>query len=129
MKFFLCVVFANLCFFTTFSQNTTIIAKLLDGETKQPLEGATIKDGKSKRFSVTCVDGSFEKDLATTTKNLEITMVGYEKNLIEICQITNGQIFIKSKSKELSEVDVAALGIKGEKKHLVILFKKLIQKI
>ena len=118
MKNFLLVVFANFCFFTAFSQNTTINAKLFDGITKQPLEGATIKDEKSKRFSITGVDGSFAIDLSPLSKNLIITMIGYERNLINISQITNGEIFINSISKELGEVVVTALGIKREKKAL-----------
>jgi TonB-linked SusC/RagA family outer membrane protein len=118
MKNFLLVVFANFCFLTAFSQNTTIKAKLFDGETKQPLEGATIKDQKSKRFAVTGADGTFAIDVTAATKNLVITMIGYEINIINIAQINNGEIFIKSKSNDLGEVVVTALGIKREKKAL-----------
>jgi hypothetical protein len=90
MKNFLLVVFANFCFLTAFSQNTTIQAKLFDGITKAPLEGATVKDEKSKKFAVTGSDGSFAIDVNATTKNLVITMIGYEQNTIDISQIKNG---------------------------------------
>ncbi len=118
MKNFLLVVFANFCFLAAFSQNATIKAKLFDGVTKAPLEGATVKDEKSKRFAVTGVDGSFTINVSTATKNVVITMIGYEQNTIDISQIKNGEIFINSKSKELGEVVVTALGIKRERKAL-----------
>jgi TonB-linked SusC/RagA family outer membrane protein len=118
MRNFLITVLGCICLFTATAQTTTIKAKLLDGVTKEPLQGATVKDGKSNKFSVTGPDGSFTIDVLSSSTSLEITMVGYEKKVVNIPDITNGEILITAKSKEMNEVVVTALGIRREKRAL-----------
>ena len=100
------------------AQSTTVKARLLDGKTKEALEGASVKEVNGKNFAITGSDGSFTIEVSPNNKQLEISAVGYVVQKINIADIVDGAILLTQNEGNLGEVVVTALGIKRDKKAL-----------
>jgi len=67
-----------------FSQNKTIKGVVIDEKTKEPISNAVVKVKGSKTYAITDIDGKFELD-ADIKGKLEISILGYESNIENIC--------------------------------------------
>ncbi len=73
------LVFLSFC---ATAQSATILGKVLDENTKEPLISATVKVGTSG--TVTDFDGQFEVAALEGVNLLEISYIGYETEVIEV---------------------------------------------
>ncbi|MES1219363.1 MAG: carboxypeptidase-like regulatory domain-containing protein, partial [Bacteroidota bacterium] len=94
----------------------TISGKVLSGDTRQPLSGATITNKKSKTSAITDADGNF-KILASDDDVLVISNVGYGDKEVRAGSAT-AEIALTVAQSNLQEVVVTALGIKKEAKRI-----------
>ncbi|MBS1575137.1 MAG: TonB-dependent receptor plug domain-containing protein, partial [Bacteroidetes bacterium] len=94
----------------------TISGKVLAGDSKQPLAGATITNKRSKAQAVSDANGNFSIQ-ALPTDMLEISNVGYANKSIPASQASSG-VDSAVAAATLSAVVVTALGIKKEAKKI-----------
>ncbi len=118
MRKLLLVVLSCCCMLMAAAQTVTIKARLLDGNTREPIQGATVKDRLSKKFALSGPDGTFSLEAASMNVTLVISAVGYGTTSVNATNISGGELLIRPKSTEMGEVVVTALGIKREKKAL-----------
>ena len=104
----------------------TISGKVLSGESKQPLTGATITNKKSKIQTITDADGNF-KIIANDDDVLMISNVGYGNKELRAGDASTVELSVEQTN--LSEIVVTALGVKKELKNLATRLKKLKEKI
>ncbi|MBS1577648.1 MAG: SusC/RagA family TonB-linked outer membrane protein [Bacteroidetes bacterium] len=93
----------------------TISGKVLAGDSKQPLAGATIMNKRLKTEAVSDVNGNFTIQ-ALPTDILEISNVGYANRQIAASDASSVELTVAQAN--LSEVVVTALGIKKESKKI-----------
>ncbi|MGC4036337.1 MAG: TonB-dependent receptor plug domain-containing protein [Chitinophagaceae bacterium] len=93
-----------------------INGKIIGGDNKQPLAGATITNLKTKTQAVSDVNGSFSI-LAQDNDVLQISNVGYANREIRAAD-AGAPIELTITQANLSEVVVTALGIKKEAKKI-----------
>jgi outer membrane receptor protein involved in Fe transport len=65
-----------------FAQPQSITGNIFDGETKEPLIGATIRIRSSNQGAVTNANGHFSISGVPASDTLEVSYIGYEKQLI-----------------------------------------------
>ncbi|MCW3120307.1 MAG: TonB-dependent receptor [Chitinophagaceae bacterium] len=94
----------------------TISGKVLSGENKQPLTGATITNKKSKTQAITDAEGNFNI-LASDGDVLVISNIGFSNKEFKAGDATS-VIELAVEQTNLSEIVVTALGIKKEVKRL-----------
>lgn len=94
----------------------TISGKILAGDNKTPLAGATILNKSSKTQAITDANGDFNI-LASDNDMLLITNVGYTSREI-LAREASSTIELVNAQTSLGEVVVTALGIRKEKKKL-----------
>lgn len=100
---------------SSFSQSNVLTGKVFDGETKEPLVGATVKavSGKDSTSVLSDKSGEFVfKNLAIGTYILKITFLGYNVTLSEFTwenkALTLNNFFINRDAKTLSGVTVVS---------------------
>jgi len=93
-----------------------INGKVIAGDTKQPLAGATITNQKTNTQAVSDINGNFSI-LASDNDVLEISNIGYANQQVKGAN-ASGSIEMALTQTNLSEVVVTALGIKKEVKRL-----------
>lgn len=98
-------------------QSIKISGKVLDSETKKPLNGVSIiANGKS--ISLTKNDGAFTVDIPLGSE-LKFNLIGYNSQTKKISQAGNNYtISLEETATNIDEVVVTALGIEREAKGL-----------
>ena len=94
----------------------TITGKILAGDTKLPLTGATITNKNSKTQAITDADGNF-RILGSDNDVLVITNVGYGNREIKASDASS-VIELTVEQTNMQEIVVTALGIKKEAKRI-----------
>jgi len=86
-----------------------VTGKVFDNSTNEPLTGASIMIKGTTIGTVSNVDGSFALSIPANGGQLEVSFIGYEKQIIPI---SNSQmnIFMKDDQKRLDEVAVVGYG-------------------
>jgi outer membrane receptor protein involved in Fe transport len=115
------ILLAFLMVFTTaiFAQNSlTITGKVVEKDTQQPIEFATVMLGDKATQKVitgttTDINGGFVLQAKTKNFYLEITIIGLKKKVINDFEIVNnkvdlGTIMLTEDSKVLAEIEVIA---------------------
>ena len=94
----------------------TISGKILAGDNKTPLAGATILNKKTKTQTISDANGSFQI-LASDNDVLLISNIGY-KNLEVTAANASSTLELAVEQTNLTEIVVTALGVKKEVKRL-----------
>ncbi len=87
----------------------TIKGLVLDSENKELLIGATVKDTKSDKATVTDIDGNFELEVEDGTI-LEIIYLGYLNKQVLVQGSKKLEIFLEKNSQMIEEVVVVGYG-------------------
>jgi hypothetical protein len=89
-----------------------VTGKVMDNNTKEPIAGASILIKGTTIGTVSNLDGNFELSIPANGGQLEISYIGYEKQLLPI---SNSQmnIFMKENLMKLEEVVVVGYGTKN----------------
>ena len=100
----------------SFAQNIQIKGKVIDAETKQALESATVVLNGSNIATKTDKEGSFSL-AANKVGNITISYVGFTSKSIAITGTTNNLVIsLQKQDQALTDVVVTALGVKKETK-------------
>lgn len=102
---------------STLYAQQAITGKVISGDDRQPVIGATIKVKGANRGAVTDATGSFAIS-ATSTDILQITFIGFLPELYPLKGATDVTITLQPDKKALDEVVVTALGIRKEVKRV-----------
>ena len=101
----------------SFAQGIQIKGKVIDEDSKQALESATVIVKGQSQTTKTAADGTFVIKSAQSNATLMVSFVGYGSKILT--NVTGDVVISLSKSNDnLNEVVVTALGIKKEKKKL-----------
>lgn len=102
---------------TTSQEKIKIQGKVVDKNTKSPLQGVSIR-ANGKTVASTNPDGGFSIDIAPGTR-LSFQLIGYD-NITQTFSSgnTNTTIQLAESSEDIEEVVVTALGIKRDQKAL-----------
>lgn len=108
-----------LLLFTTTSlfAQQAITGKVISGDDRQPVIGATVKVKGANRGAVTDATGSFALS-AAGTDILQISFIGFLPELYPLKGATDVTITLQPDKKALDEVVVTALGIRKEVKRV-----------
>lgn len=103
--------------FSSIAQNLQIKGKVIDADTKQALESATVLVKGQNQAAKTLPDGTFTLRVEQSNATLVVSYVGYISKTVSS---VNGDVVIglTKLNDNLNEVVVTALGIKKEKKKL-----------
>jgi TonB-linked SusC/RagA family outer membrane protein len=102
---------------STLYAQQAITGKVISGDDRQPVIGATIKVKGANRGAVTDATGSFAIS-AASTDILQITFIGFLPELYPLKGATDVTITLQPDKKALDEVVVTALGIRKEVKRV-----------
>ena len=94
---------------TTLAQNRTVSGSVLD-EKGEPLVGATVSVVGAGTNTSTTVTGTFQLQVATGARQLEVTYVGFATQRISIGSRSTLQITLTSADPNMAEVVVVAYG-------------------
>jgi TonB-linked SusC/RagA family outer membrane protein len=94
----------------------TITGKVMAGDNKQPLAGATITNQKTKTQTISDVNGNFSI-LASDNDVLLISNIGYTNREVRASE-ASANLELAVAQTNLSEIVVTALGIKKETKKI-----------
>lgn len=92
---------------TVLQQNNKVVKGHIVDESGEPLIGVSVKELGTNNGAVTDIDGNFT--LNGSGKNLEITYVGFQKQVVRPQGSMN--IVLKSVNRELNEVVVVGYGV------------------
>ncbi len=92
---------------TVLQQNNKVVKGHIVDESGEPLIGVSVKELGTNNGAVTDIDGNFT--INGSGKNLEITYVGFQKQVVRPQGSMN--IVLKSMNKELNEVVVVGYGV------------------
>ncbi len=95
----------------------TLKGKVTDAK-GEPVIGATVLEVGTTNGSVTDIDGNFTLNLSKSTAKVEISYIGYKKEILEAKAGSPLKVILKEDTEVLDEVVVTALGIKREQKAL-----------
>ncbi|MEP6749884.1 MAG: TonB-dependent receptor [Bacteroidota bacterium] len=102
--------FISLLLFTGAFSQTIIKGKVIDGETKQPLNEAVISIGKNKRNASTDNQGNFEIRVTPGTDSLYISYIGYKMQAIPVTKQPGSiQILLERGTVDLASVTITPL--------------------
>ncbi len=87
-------------------------------DSQGPLEGASIVEKGTSRFTATNAEGKFSLNISGPKAVLQFSTVGYKPVEMEVGDRKELNIIMESISENLSGVVVTALGIKREKRSL-----------
>lgn len=95
----------------------TLKGKVTDAK-GEPVIGATVLEVGTTNGSVTDIDGNFTLNLSKSTAKVEVSYIGYKKEILEAKAGSPLKVILKEDTEVLDEVVVTALGIKREQKAL-----------
>ena len=95
----------------------TVKGKVLDSK-GEPIIGATIVEVGTTNGSVTDFEGNFTLEVSKPNAKIEISYIGYRKEVLESKQGSVMRVVMKEDTEVLDEVVVTALGIKRAEKAL-----------
>jgi iron complex outermembrane receptor protein len=99
-KFYVCLAFC-LASFTSWAQES-LIGKVLDAQSNEPLIGASVWTAKAGRGAVTDQNGDFKiSKLPTETILLKVSYLGYESLEQEFKLPYSGELVLKLNSKDI----------------------------
>jgi TonB-linked SusC/RagA family outer membrane protein len=113
----LCALLLLLLTSSSLYAQQAITGKVISGDDRQPVIGATIKVKGANRGAVTDATGSFAIS-AAGTDILQITFIGFLPELYPLKGATDVTITLQPDKKALDEVVVTALGIRKEVKRV-----------
>lgn len=113
----LCALILLLSITTTLYAQQAITGKVISGDDRQPVIGATVKVKGANRGAVTDATGSFAISAASTDV-LQISFIGFLPELYPLKGATDVTITLQPDKKALDEVVVTALGIRKEVKRV-----------
>lgn len=96
----------------------TIQGVVYDGDTKEPIIGATIAIKGQNKGVTTGIEGDFKLD-CTTGDVLSVSCIGYNTKDIEVVNLKIYAIELNEAAAELGEVVVTAFGVGQKKESLV----------
>jgi TonB-linked SusC/RagA family outer membrane protein len=115
-KVLLFLVFLKLCMGVSFAQTKQISGKVLDGETKEPLIGVSLKVKDLPISTQTNLDGEFSFNVSTNDPiTLIINYVGYKNQQINVGSQTQLTISLEQDISALNEVVVIGYGTVSRK--------------
>lgn len=92
------------------AQTKTVKGVIYEGETGEPMPGATVSVEGSTRGVMTDLDGSFELTGVKPTDKLKFECLGKETQVLQVGTMTNFVVKLKNAANELDEVTVVAFG-------------------
>jgi TonB-dependent SusC/RagA subfamily outer membrane receptor len=95
----------------------TLKGKVTDAK-GEPVIGATVLEVGITNGSVTDIDGNFTLNLSKSTAKVEVSYIGYKKEILEAKAGSPLKVILKEDTEVLDEVVVTALGIKRSEKAL-----------
>lgn len=104
-----------LCIFGSFAQQATLQGRVTDNSTGEPIAGATLTIIGTQQSSQTDGDGEFSLTLVGDNPSVEVSFVGYEKQIISIGDVRFLEIRLTSIEEALEEVIVT--GYQTERKR------------
>ncbi len=95
-----------------------LIGTVTDGDSAEALIGATILEVGTTNGTTSDIDGSYSITLSSADASIEITYVGYEKQIIAVAgqKVIDVQLLVGGIN--MDEVVVTGLGIKRQKREL-----------
>ena len=108
LLFFILLFAATLSVFAQSGNDRLVTGKILDGQTKDPLIGATITVKGTKQSIAAGLDGSFKLRVPSSANTLLLTYVGYISKEVEINGNNIGVILMDANSAAIKEVNVNA---------------------
>jgi TonB-linked SusC/RagA family outer membrane protein len=99
-----------------FGQKSTYQSRVLDAENQEPIPGASVKQINGEDYAVTDANGRFSISCLSTAE-LEISALGYTSIRFVASQLP-AAIRLISKSEQLDDVVVTALGIRRDRQSL-----------
>lgn len=94
------------------STSNQVAGKVYDATTKDPIIGASIMIKGTTIGTVSNVDGSFALSIPNNGGQLEISYIGFEKQIVPISS-SNMNVFLKENIQKLDEVVVVGYGAKS----------------
>ena len=92
-----------------FAQNTTITG-VVNGSTNESIPGATIIEQGTSNGTITGIDGSFRLQLTTTNPKIEVSFVGYNKEIIDVTGKTEITVTLTEEMLMINEMVVIGYG-------------------
>ncbi len=103
---FLMVAFINL---SASAQNRTVKGVVTDGATQEPLMGATVMLEDGKVGAVTDLDGNFNVTVASGTKKITVSYIGYVDKTVAVADGVI-KVVMEPDDRQLGEVVVVGYG-------------------
>ncbi|MEQ8524062.1 TonB-dependent receptor [Gracilimonas sp.] len=112
-SFFAALLFTIPLFFNAEVQAQTVTGKVLDAQSKEPLQGAAVRQQGTSRGAVTQDDGSFELQLSQNGEEaLLITYLGYKDQEVDVSDDKqNLEIFLYPETYIGDDVFVSAVRV------------------
>ena len=114
LNFLLTLFCASVISFNTYAQTK---GKVTDAKDGSPLAGATIKVRGENTNAISNTDGTFTIDVKSG-KTLEISVIGYNSELVKYAGAATLDVQLSQDSKSLSEVVVTGVGVATSKKKV-----------
>ena len=90
--------------------NKVVYGKVVDEKTGIPLIGATIKDPKTKKGTITLSDGTFSFNVPEGCHNLQVSFMGYKDRYMSLSGKNTLVVNLEEASQLLSDVVVIGYG-------------------
>ncbi len=109
-----------ICFFILYvvAQNTFVVGYVIDENSGDPVSWVRIKTLSGKDLGQASSDGRFEVKVMSTKLLLSFTKFGYEDfilDLSDLSEFVDVEVYLSSKVKQLSNIDVFGKGIQNRK--------------
>ncbi len=101
-----------------FSQSETIKGKVISGEDKQGIPGATVVIKGTTRGTTTDIDGNYNLSDVTSKDTLKFSYIGFESYEIHVGNQSVIDVEMSVSAQKLEEVVVTALGIKRQQREI-----------
>ncbi len=104
------------CFVLQGFAQSTFQSQVVDAQTRESIPGASIKQVGSENYAIAGVDGRFTI-ITPANASLEIAALGYETFTV-IASAMGTEVLLSSKSEQLQDAVVTALGIRRDRQSL-----------
>lgn len=98
--------------YSSFAQSTKVSGQIRDAEANEPLIGANVvevdENGRYLNGTITDINGNYIISISSKTATIQVSMLGYKKQLIEVNNRTRIDIKLESTSKQLADITVTA---------------------
>lgn len=88
----------------------TLMGKVVDAKTGEPVIGASVRVKNSKMNGITNVNGEFQINNIPGNAELIVSYIGYEESIVHRNNLASVIVQLKEKSKSLDEVVVVGYG-------------------